>query len=145
MRYYLFRYALGHFRLERAANVREACRLAFGVVYDRANDEVVFKDVGTRSPKYIAQKVKAEWYKDDGWRRIHGTIRCRCERDDTVFLASPKRLAKTDYDKDGDMCVDCPTCGRGYAHYNGGKLLAELGEEHIKGWYSDRQLTLLEV
>ncbi len=71
--YYLFRVHGTQFRIERASTVQEACMLAFGVVYSAPHaGSVVYKDIGTRSPKYVPQKVKQGWYADTGWSVIGG-------------------------------------------------------------------------
>lgn len=72
--YYLFRYGEQgnyHYRMEKAATAIEACKLAFGTVYQAPyNGNVVYKNVGTRSPAYISQKIKQVWYSDTGWSVI---------------------------------------------------------------------------
>lgn len=71
MHYYLFRVHGNQYRMERASNVREACKLAFGTIYEAPyNGSVVYKDLGTRSPRYIPQKVRQQWYKDEDWKVI---------------------------------------------------------------------------
>lgn len=71
--YYLFKYAKDHFRMEKATNVNEAFKMAFGSDYT-SYSTVVYKDVGTRSPNYIPQKIKQEWYSDGGWRNSQGKL-----------------------------------------------------------------------
>lgn len=69
--YFLFRVHGDQFRMERATSVEEACRLAFGVVYKAPyNGSVVYKNIGTRSPKYTTNKVKQTWYEDKDWKVI---------------------------------------------------------------------------
>ncbi len=57
-----------HIRCERAKGPRDACKLAFGVIYD--DGEALYKDVGTRSPKYLSAKLKVELQGPDGWLPI---------------------------------------------------------------------------
>lgn len=69
--YYLFRYAPGHWRMAQGATVQQACQEAFGMIYD-GNSDVVYKDLGTRSPAYVSAKAKQVWYGEDGWSRMPG-------------------------------------------------------------------------
>lgn len=63
----------------------------------------------------------------------------RCERDSTVFCATPKRRVTKLYDPAGDKCIDCPTCHRGYFYMNGGPD----AEGKMDIWESDRKLTVM--
>ena len=70
-------------------------------------------------------------------------MRVKCKKDNTEFDAAPRpypsRLYQPkDFNLEGDMILDCPTCGRGYFLYNGGPLT-----EGLEGWHSDRPLTIL--
>lgn len=75
-------------------------------------------------------------------------FQARCERDATVFTATPRpypggKKQSTCIDEDGDQILDCPTCKRGYMFYNGGSDLEILDEVGKTGWHSDRPLTVL--
>ncbi len=73
MRYYLFRYGEAGsygYRTEKAKTVQEACKQAFGVVYDNTSPTIVYKDLGTRSPKYAAMHIKMEWHSAHGWSKM---------------------------------------------------------------------------
>ena len=63
-----------HTRCEKANGPREACRLAYGVIYDRPEDTCRYLDLGTRKPAYISQKRLKE-LKDnpDNWKPIPQT------------------------------------------------------------------------
>jgi hypothetical protein len=56
-------------RCEKATDPREACRLAFGCIYSGV-PTVGYKDIGTRSPKYLTLKRKQELEGPDGWLPI---------------------------------------------------------------------------
>jgi hypothetical protein len=63
-RYFLFRYGEGSYgyRMEKAVTPAEACKLAFGSIYKVPyNGNVVYKDLGTRSPKYATVATKQGW------------------------------------------------------------------------------------
>lgn len=76
MHYYLFRVHGDHFRMERAPTVEEACQLAFGTVFRAPyNGSVVYKDVGTKSPNYVPQKIKQQWYRNGGWSVIGADVK----------------------------------------------------------------------
>lgn len=79
MRYYLFRVGPEpyQYRIEKARGPRGACRLAFGVIYDmKLNKDtgVRYKDLGSRSPRYMTTKAKNEAYNIDesygGWQVV---------------------------------------------------------------------------
>lgn len=73
-RYYLFRYGESGsygYRLESGKDNREACKMAFGVVYlPSYSGSVRVKFIGTRSPAYVTQKQKQEWYGPNGWKMV---------------------------------------------------------------------------
>ncbi len=56
-------------RLSKASNPREACKQAFGVVYDNT-PTVGYKDIGTRSIKYLSSKQQLHFYLKEGWLPI---------------------------------------------------------------------------
>ena len=71
MNYYLFRFGdKGRYtyRIEKAETPEEACKKAFGVVLSVPhNGNVVYKDIGRKSPKYATQKTKQTWYNEENW------------------------------------------------------------------------------
>jgi hypothetical protein len=61
----------GQIRCEKADDPREACRLAFGIIYDQPqHDTAVYKDIGTRKPAYLSQTRLAELKGPNGWLKI---------------------------------------------------------------------------
>lgn len=69
MRWYLIRLTTQDCtRVEKAHDPREACRQAFGVVYDRG--QAVYKDIGTRQPSSLSAKWKEKLYGPDDWLPI---------------------------------------------------------------------------
>lgn len=60
--YYLFNYAKDHYRIGSGKTLDEACKDAFGCAMS-----IRYKDMGTRSPKYMTQKAKKGFYGDEGW------------------------------------------------------------------------------
>jgi len=79
MPYYLFRVGDNpksyQYRCEKASGPREACKLAFGVIYSgQYHGSVMVKDIGSRKPVYLSQKRKLELYNSpDGWERVPET------------------------------------------------------------------------
>ncbi len=67
--YYLFRYADNMWRCGEGYTVQEACQEAFGVIYGPGN-RTKYKDMGTRTPKYLSEKAKRAFYSNDGWLDI---------------------------------------------------------------------------
>jgi uncharacterized protein with PIN domain len=71
----------------------------------------------------------------------------QCLRDNTIFEAVPEpypgpQIQTHLYDMNGDKFIECPTCGRRYFYYNHG---TDLEENELKlGWFSDRELRILE-
>jgi hypothetical protein len=63
-------------RSEKASGPREACKLAFGVIYDQpTNDSVHYKCIGIRKPAYLSNKRRHELQTEkEGWLPIpkHG-------------------------------------------------------------------------
>lgn len=58
-------------RCEQASGPRDACRKAFGVVYDKPTDTARYLDIGTKSPRYLSQKRKRELQDDpNNWHPI---------------------------------------------------------------------------
>lgn len=57
-------------RCEKAPNPREACRLAYGIIYDRPTDTARYVELGTRMPAYMSQKLLATLTTPDKWKRI---------------------------------------------------------------------------
>lgn len=43
-------------RCEQADGPREACKLAYGMIYDRSTDTCRYLDLGTRKPAYMSQR-----------------------------------------------------------------------------------------
>jgi hypothetical protein len=75
--YYLFRYAPGHWRIGVGKTVHEACKDAFGVVYGPLSS-IKYKDMGTRSPKYMTVKAKSAFYNEDMWLDIPPFVERQC-------------------------------------------------------------------
>lgn len=82
-------------------------------------------------------------------------MKVKCERDETVFEATPKPYPNTDcqtcsHNAEGDLYISCPTCGRWYflhskEHLDQAKKHAVTGPEPKAGDYvSDRVLTVME-
>ncbi len=70
--YYMIRLVeAGNTRTEKAKGPREACKLAYGVIYEQG--QAVYKDIGTRSPAYISAKKKQELHGDQDWLAIPKT------------------------------------------------------------------------
>ncbi len=70
-------------------------------------------------------------------------MKVRCEKDRHVFTVTPRPHPNAEnqsrhYDVNGDTEITCPRCGRGYFFHNGGPDAGDL-----KGWHSDRPLTVL--
>lgn len=58
-------------RCEKASDPREACRLAFGVIYDNPKAHATYYDIGGRRPADLSQKRKEEIEADkSGWKPI---------------------------------------------------------------------------
>jgi hypothetical protein len=57
-----------HLRCEKASNPREACLLAFGVIYDRG--EAVYKDIGGKAPRNLTARQVHKLQGPDGWHLI---------------------------------------------------------------------------
>lgn len=56
-------------RCEKASTPEEACKLAFGVVYNHSFDTARYYEIGSRKPKYLTQKRKIEIEADkEGWK-----------------------------------------------------------------------------
>jgi len=60
----------GHLRCEKAYNPREACRMAFGVIYDRPTDNARYKNIGRKAPRYLSQKVLQQLKGPNDWLPI---------------------------------------------------------------------------
>lgn len=80
-------------------------------------------------------------------------MKVRCERDGTEFEAlvrpypSPKKKSKI-FHRNGDQCIDCPTCGRRYflrdeQHLDNESVVVTGPEPKAGDFVSDRVLTLL--
>jgi len=65
-RYYAIRVG-SETRIEKAESIREACKLAFGSIYDSWEDEARAKDLGTRRPLNVAKALDNP---NPEWRRI---------------------------------------------------------------------------
>lgn len=60
-----------HTRCEKASGPREACKLAYGVIYDRNSDTVRYLDLGGRSPRYMSLRQKSAMVSDPkNWKPI---------------------------------------------------------------------------
>jgi hypothetical protein len=57
-------------RCEKARDPRQACKMAYGVIYDSPTDTARYKDIGTVKPANLSAKKKAELQKDEGWLPI---------------------------------------------------------------------------
>ncbi len=60
-------------RCERALGPRQACQMAFGVVYDREGHEAQYLDIGGRKPNALSQKRKVELLESKDWKPIPKT------------------------------------------------------------------------
>jgi hypothetical protein len=57
-------------RCEKARDPRQACKMAYGVIYDSPTDTARYKDIGTVKPANLSMKRKRELEKDEGWLPI---------------------------------------------------------------------------
>jgi hypothetical protein len=58
-------------RCEQAVGPREACKLAFGVIYDNSYNTARYYDIGARKPANLSQKRLQEIENDKaGWKPI---------------------------------------------------------------------------
>ncbi len=75
MRYYLIRVyntdgSPLQTRCEKAGNPRDACKLAFGVIYDNSYNTARYLDIGSRKPNSISRKKLEEMEKNGPWLPI---------------------------------------------------------------------------
>lgn len=64
--YFVFQYAPGMTRIASGGTVQEACKTAFGCVYD-SQSNVKYKDVGTQSPAHLSATLKHQLQVGPGW------------------------------------------------------------------------------
>lgn len=57
-------------RCEKARDPRQACKMAYGTIYDGPDDTARYKDIGTIKPANLSIKKKLELEGDDGWLPI---------------------------------------------------------------------------